>query len=94
MAITVDTTSVSSVDLDYDRRTVNYDGGETLNVEWSTDGSNWNIVESTSSSSWGSASVTLPAGAAGQAALQIRFGTNASHNNESAYVDNVEVSGS
>jgi hypothetical protein len=82
------------VDLAYDRQTSNYDGGELLTVEWSADGSNWNTVENTSTTSWGTTSVTLPAGAAGQAALQIRFSSNANKNNEGAYVDNVLVSGS
>jgi hypothetical protein len=94
MTVTVDTSGVGGVDLEYDRRTLNYDGGESLTVEWSADGSNWNTVENTSTTSWGTTSVTLPAGAAGQAALQIRFSSNANKNNEGAHVDNVLVSGS
>lgn len=90
---TVDTSAVTSVTLEYDRSTAGYDNGEQLTVEWSPDGSNWTVVESTSSSSWATTNVVLPAGAAGQSALRIRFSTNANRNNEKGYVDNVVVTG-
>ena len=90
---TVDTSAVTSVTLEYDRYTTGMDSGESITTEWSSDGTNWNIVETTSSTLWGTNSVVLPAGAAGQAALQIRFVTNANRNNEYGYVDNVVVSG-
>jgi hypothetical protein len=92
MTVTVDTSSAGSVSLDYDRTTSGLDGGESLTVEWSADGTNWFSVESTSATGWGTTSTSLPAGAAGQAALQIRFSLNANRNNEKAFVDNVIVS--
>ena len=94
MTANVDTTGVGTVALEYDRATLRYDAGESLTVEWSPDGTNWNIVESTGSTAWGKTTVSLPSGAAGQPALRIRFSTNANRNNEHSYVDNVLVSGS
>ena len=90
---TLDTSAVTSVTLEYDRSTAGYDSGEQLTVEWSSDGSNWTTVENTNSSSWATTSVVLPAGAAGQSALRIRFSTNANKTNEKGYVDNVTVTG-
>ncbi len=94
MTVNVDTTGVGSVDLEYDRYTSKYDAGESLTVEWSNDGTNWNLVESTSATAWGTTTVTLPAGAAGQPALRICFSTDANRNNENGYVDNVLLTGS
>jgi hypothetical protein len=90
---TVNTTGFTTIVLHYSRRTFGLDSGENLNVEWSTNGSAWNAVETTASTSWADQTFTLPGTAGNNAGFRIRFRTNASQNNERADIDNVEVSG-
>jgi len=93
MIITVDTTGYAKVDLKYDRTTSKFDANETLDVHWRLDGSAWNLIESTSATSWDTIERTLDI-TSGQSDLQIRFKTNANRNNEYGYLDNVIITGS
>ncbi len=92
--VPVSTAGASAVTLEYARTTAGFDAGEVLTVEWSVDGTTWNLLESTRDTSWSVASWALPAGAADQAGFRVRFTTNANRNNEKASVDNVVISGS
>jgi hypothetical protein len=93
MRVTVDTTGFAGVNLKYDRNTTKFDPGEVLEIAWSSDGSTWTPIESTSETSWGTVDINLPASAAGQSSLQIRFKTNANSNKEKGYIDNVDITG-
>ena len=94
MIISVNTTGFTSVNLKYDRSTSQFEANETLDIHWSLDGSNWNLIETTSAESWGTTDFNLPAPAIGQPALQIRFKTNANSKREYGYLDNVIITGS
>ena len=89
----VSTVGRTSITVEYDRKTAGFDSGENLTLEWSIDGSAWNALESTSSTTWGNQSWALPVGAEGQSGFRIRITTNANRKNEKANVDNVIVSG-
>jgi len=91
--ITLDTTGLTGVNLKYDRTTSKFNPNETLDVEWSLDGSTWNLIESTSATIWETTNVPLPAAAAGQSTLQIRFKANANSNKGEGYLDNVNIIG-
>lgn len=86
----ISTAGATNVRLSYDCRTIRLDGGEFLAVEW-YDGSSWNLVQSTSSTSWANQDASLPSGADNNASFRIRFSLNANRNNEKAYLDNVSV---
>ena len=89
----VSTAGYSSIHVKYYRMTKNFDAGEYLYVEW-YDGTDWNELESTQVSSWGSRQdMTCGSGANDNSNFKVRFRTNAGSNNESAYVDTVEVTG-
>jgi subtilisin family serine protease len=89
----VSTTGFTTVVLRYSRRTTGLDAGENLFVEWSTNGTAWNAVETTASTSWADQTFTLPGTAGNNAGFRIRFRTNGGQPSERADVDNVEVSG-
>jgi hypothetical protein len=89
----VNTSGYSSIRLEYSRRTQALDANEFLFVEW-WNGSAWQVVESTNSTSWADQVFVLDAAAGNNPAFRVRFRTNASHNNEQGDVDNVRVFGS
>lgn len=67
------------------------DADEYLYAEWSADGIAWHPIKKTRLSSWEKETFTLSAAAAGQAALRLRFRTDANQNTEYGYVDDVEL---
>ncbi len=89
MQLTLDTSAVTGATLTYDRRTAGYDAGEFLLVEYSTDGSNWVVMEQTLETTYTTVSFSLPS----STNLQVRFVTNADKNTERAEVDNVQITG-
>jgi len=86
----VDTSGYAAIRLDYSRRTKGLDANELLYVEW-WDGSAWQMVEATSSTSWADQSFLLDAAAGNNPAFRIRFRTDANMKNERGDVDNVRV---
>lgn len=88
---TVDTTGAENVSLSYARYTYNYDFGEELTVEWSTNGSSWHTVETYSSDGWAINQATLGAGAADASQLRIRFRSDANGAYERFRIDDVVV---
>jgi len=93
MLVAISTTGSTGIQVSYVRRTTAFDSGENLVVEWSIDGSNWNLIESTQATSWGPTTFSPGAGADNNPGFRIRFTTNANKNNEKAFVDDVEVTG-
>ena len=89
----VSTVGYTDITISYDRKVTNYDSGENLVVEWSSDGSNWNTLEVTADTSWANKSWLLPIEAEEQADFTIRFVTNANRNNEKSDIDNVSIIG-
>jgi hypothetical protein len=89
----VDTSGYPVIRLQYSRRTQGLDANELLYVEW-WNGSAWQLVEATSSTSWADQSFLLDAAAGHNPAFRIRFRTDANANNERGDVDNVRVVGS
>ncbi len=87
----ISTDGFSNINLGYARKTSSYDSGETLKVEWSIDGSSWNLLEATADTFWEVKSWPLPAAAAGEAGFRVRFISNASALNEKAFIDNVTI---
>ena len=88
----VSTVGYSNINVSYARRAISLDGGENLRVQWSTGGS-WTTLETLNTTAYATASFVLPAGANNQSGFRIRFITNASKNNEKAYIDDVLVTG-
>jgi len=89
----ISTVGFNSIRFGYARRTTNMDNGENLYVEWSTNGTTWNAVETTRSTSWAVQDFALPVGAAGQSGFRFRFRTNCNNNNERADIDDVVLTG-
>ncbi len=88
----ISTAGFTDIHVKYARKTNGMDDGEFLAVEW-YDGSNWHELESTQASSWASLDKTCGVGADDNPNFQIRFITNADKNNEYAYIDDVEITG-
>ncbi|MHC4738140.1 MAG: CBM96 family carbohydrate-binding protein [Planctomycetota bacterium] len=89
----IDTTGFTNIHVKYYRKTYAFDSGEYLYVEYH-DGSQWNELEVAQTNDWGSQQDKLcGAGADNNSNFKIRFRTNADKNNECAYVDLVEVTG-
>ena len=89
----VDTTGFTGIHVKYYRMTYAFDSGEYLYVEYH-DGSQWNELEATGATDWGSQQDKLcGSGADNNSSFKIRFRTNADKTNECAYVDLVEVTG-
>jgi hypothetical protein len=90
----VSTVGYDTIHVKYRRQTNAFDAGENLVVEW-YDGSSWNPLETVQSASYGDGlqDKSCGAGADENANFKIRFLTNANKNNESAYIDDVVVSG-
>jgi len=80
-----------SIRVSYARQTSNFDSGEALYAEW-WNGNAWQLIESTQTANYSSVDWLLGAGADGLADFKIRFRSNASHNNELAFIDDVSVS--
>jgi len=89
----VNTTGFATIELRYSRRTFGLDHGENLFVEWSTNGSTWNSVETTQGTSWVDQAFTLPSTAGNNSGFRIRFRTKANQTSERADIDDVEVVG-
>ncbi len=88
----VSTEGYENITLSYARYTYGYDWGEQLTVAWSTDGSNWNTVE-TYNGGWGINQTQLGTGADNQSTLYILFSSNAYGWYERFRIDDVTISG-
>lgn len=89
----VSTLGYSTVNVEFARRTRGLNAGEFLYAEWSTNGTSWNAIVTTQDTNWATVSTALPAGAAGQSGLRLRFRTNASSTLERGDVDAVSITG-
>jgi hypothetical protein len=89
----ISTVGLTNIHVKYVRKTAGLDSAENLYVEWSTDGSNWNNLETTKATSWASMDLVCGSGANNNANFRVRWRTNASATKEYAYVDNVEITG-
>lgn len=91
---TVSTAGLSSIRLQYARRAINLDAGELQFVEWSTDGTTWNLLESHQESTYALKDIGLPTATDNQSTLMIRFRTNANAPaTEVGDVDDVSITG-
>jgi hypothetical protein len=90
----VSTVGYDTIHVKYRRQTNGFDAGENLVVEW-YNGSGWNNLETVQNADYsdGLQDKTCGAGADENADFKIRFLTNTDKNNESAYIDDVVVSG-
>lgn len=79
----------------YRRATTGYGSGEGLIVEWSTNGTAWNNLETVNSGSYsdGLQNKSCGAGASNQASFYVRFRSNGSDTTKYSYVDNIEILG-
>jgi hypothetical protein len=68
-----------------------YDTGEYLYAEWSTNGTNWNILEQTQQTTWAYKDFVCDPNADDNPNFQIRFRTTANLSGEYAYVDSIEL---
>jgi hypothetical protein len=71
-----------------------FDLGEYLYAEWSTDGTVWNILETTQDPSWAVKDFVCASGADSNATFRVRFRVNANAATEYANVDDVEITAS
>ncbi len=90
---TVSTVGYSAIHVKYARKTKGFDTGEWLFVEWSTNGSTWNLLEQTQDVSWASRDIACGTGADDQSTFMLRFSTNANNSSETGFVDDVEIIG-
>ncbi|MHC4159221.1 MAG: hypothetical protein ACYSSO_09105 [Planctomycetota bacterium] len=88
----ISTAGYENIHVKYVRKTIAYDSGEYLYVEWH-DGTDWNQLEATAETSWASKDWTCPAGANNNSSFKVRFLCNASGNDEYSYIDDIEVTG-
>jgi hypothetical protein len=93
LTTTFSTVGYTNIRFAYARRTAYYESAEYLRAEWSADGSSWTQIEQTAATSFSTPSFTLPAGAAGQAALRLRLRSNASGLWDRFDADAVSVTG-
>jgi hypothetical protein len=94
--IMVNTTGYTSIHVKYARicdTTDAFDSGEYIYAEWSTNGTTWYNLETTASTSWALQDYTCASGADNNTNFRVRFRVNANAATESAYVDNVEITG-
>lgn len=90
----INTTGFTSLTLAWTQMCLNSDVGEACSVYYSTNNITWTIVYTTAAAPFNSsASVALPAAAAGQSQLRIRFVRTANSNEEVYDVDNVTLTG-
>jgi len=89
----VSTVGFTDIRIKYARKTKGLRSGESLTVEWSADGTSWNLIESTQDTAWAQQDIALAAEADGSTAFSLRFITNASRTNRYAAVDSVEIIG-
>ncbi len=89
----ISTQGFTNLSVSFDRVSAGLDYGEAGVAEYSIDGSSWNALESTRATTTGRVSVNLPANAAGQAGLRIRFRIDASLSSETYSIDNIQLTG-
>lgn len=85
------TVGYNTIHVKYDRRVTST--SLTLVVDWSTDGSTWNTLETTTSTSWASKDWALNTAADNNAGFRIRFRTTAGSSTKYAYIDNAQITG-
>jgi hypothetical protein len=90
---TISTAGYDTIHVKYNYNTTGMSGSEYLYVEWSTDGSNWNNLETTSATSWTAQDKTCGSGANNNANFRVRFRTNGSTTSKYAYIDDFIVTG-
>lgn len=88
----ISTVGFTGITLTFTRSTSGLDSGEAGIAEYSTNGSTFTVLESVRTAS-GSHTVTLPATAAGQSSLTLRFRINASLSSENYTVDSIRLEG-
>ncbi len=91
----ISTVGYDNIHVKYYRETVGLDSGENLYVEWSTDGTTWNNLETVRTCVYedGQQDKTCSSGADDTPHFRIRFRTNASKTSEYGRVDGVQVTG-
>jgi hypothetical protein len=88
----VGTAGIRDVEVAFVARTTGLAGNQWLFVEWSV-GSSWVVAAQIRAGAFSPQVVALPAAAANNPALRIRFRTNGNNNNRFADIDAVEVRG-
>ena len=88
----ISTVGLAGIELSYVRRTAGLENNEWLRAEW-WDGASWRTLESTRDTGFVSRTWTLPAAAANNPALRIRFRIQANRTDEVGYVDQVSLMG-
>jgi hypothetical protein len=89
----ISTSAFSNIHVKYARKTVGFDAGEYLYVEWSTNGADWNNLETTQDTAWSLQDKLCGTGANNNADFRVRFRTNTNKVGEAANIDAVELSG-
>jgi hypothetical protein len=88
----VSTAGYSNIHVKYVRKTGGLDSGEYLYAEW-YDGSDWTELEATQDTVWVEKDLSCGAGADNNANFKVRLRLNSNKTNETAFLDNVEVTG-
>jgi len=89
----VSTVGFEGISLQYARRTVRYDRGELLYVEWSNNGSTWTRLEGVRSTVYALRTWSLPSEAENQSNLLLRFRGTADSTREFFDLDDVLLQG-
>jgi outer membrane protein assembly factor BamB len=89
----ISTGGFNDIHVKYARKTIGLDAGEYLYVEWSTNGTNWNNLETTQDTAWSLQDKLCGTGANNNVNFRVRFRTNSDKSGEAAYVDAVDIFG-
>ncbi|MCJ7691903.1 MAG: sialate O-acetylesterase [Sedimentisphaerales bacterium] len=88
----ISTEGFTNIHIKFTRKQVAFDSSEYIYAEW-YDGTDWNELEASQDSSWGTVDIYCGSGADDSADFKIRFRTNANKTNEYSCIDNVAVCG-
>jgi len=98
LSILINTSGFENIILNYDRQLVGFDTEEEFKVSWSTDGTNFNVLEETLTSTpddanFVSKTFNLPSGANNNANFELRIECTANAASDLCRLDNLLVSG-
>jgi hypothetical protein len=89
----VSTVGYNTIHVKYARKATGLDAGEYLYVEWSTNGTTWNNLETVPTAAWALKDFTCGSGANNNANFRVRFRINANATSEFGAVDSVQITG-
>lgn len=87
------TVGYTDIHVKYARKTINLSGDNNLVVEWSTNGSTWYNLETTTDTSWADEDMACASGANDNIGFRVRFRVNGSLQGHEGWIDGVTIDG-